>query len=161
MDQIFPHDEQPHNTAKEPIVYHQTPTSKRRSNHISPLSSGGLSSHVYEPRSRNVRPGSKPILAEIDDRYQAGEIHTSVGGNQGKGHSKVNVVRGIATVENSSVGSDLGSRLGTMSNLTDFFSSEVFHIVLHNPTTSHRLSKFCQSRACGENIEFLQRVSLI
>jgi hypothetical protein len=43
-------------------------------------------------------------------------------------------------------------------NITDFFSSEVFHIVLHNPTTAHRLLRFCQSRACGENMEFLQKV---
>lgn len=44
------------------------------------------------------------------------------------------------------------------NNITDFFSSEVFHIVLHNPTTAHRLLRFCQSRACGENMEFLQKV---
>ncbi|KAK0129223.1 hypothetical protein ONS95_001158 [Cadophora gregata] len=44
------------------------------------------------------------------------------------------------------------------ANLTDFFSSEVFNIVLHNPTTAHRFLRFCQSRACGENIEFLQKV---
>ena len=43
-------------------------------------------------------------------------------------------------------------------NVTDFFSSEVFQIVIHNPTTAHRFLKFCQSRACGENMEFLQKV---
>lgn len=32
------------------------------------------------------------------------------------------------------------------NNFTDFFSSEVFHIVLHNPTTAHRLLRFCQVR---------------
>jgi hypothetical protein len=42
----------------------------------------------------------------------------------------------------------------------DFFSSEVFNIVIHNPTTAHRLLKFCQSRSCGENMEFLQKVRL-
>jgi hypothetical protein len=42
--------------------------------------------------------------------------------------------------------------------ITDFFSSEVFQIVIHNPITAHRLLKFCQSRACGENMEFLQKV---
>jgi len=49
-----------------------------------------------------------------------------------------------------------GSGLG--GNMADFFSSEVFNIVIHNPTTAHRFLRFCQSRACGENMEFLQKV---
>lgn len=44
------------------------------------------------------------------------------------------------------------------NGLADFFSSEVFQIVLHNPTTAHRLSKFSQARMCGENMEFLEKV---
>ena len=52
----------------------------------------------------------------------------------------------------------IGAPSGNLSTMTDFFSSEVFHIVLHNPTTAHRFLRFCQSRACGENIEFLQKV---
>jgi hypothetical protein len=46
-------------------------------------------------------------------------------------------------------------------NTTDFFSSEVFQIIIHNPTTAHRFLKFCQTRACGENMEFLQKVICI
>jgi hypothetical protein len=46
------------------------------------------------------------------------------------------------------------------NGFTDFFSQEVFQIVLHNPTTAHRFMKFCESRACPENIEFLQKVSV-
>ncbi|KAL9029464.1 MAG: hypothetical protein Q9196_002286 [Gyalolechia fulgens] len=42
--------------------------------------------------------------------------------------------------------------------LADFFSPEVFQIVLHNPTTAHRLLKFSQARMCGENLEFLEKV---
>ncbi|CAL8583742.1 hypothetical protein XPA_009361 [Xanthoria parietina] len=42
--------------------------------------------------------------------------------------------------------------------LADFFSSEVFQIVLHNPATAHRLLKFSQARMCGENMEFLEKV---
>jgi hypothetical protein len=49
-----------------------------------------------------------------------------------------------------------GSGLG--GNMADFFSSDVFNIVIHNPTTAHRFLRFCQSRACGENMEFLQKV---
>lgn len=44
------------------------------------------------------------------------------------------------------------------NGLADFFSSEVFQIVLHNPTTAHRLSKFSHARMCGENMEFLEKV---
>lgn len=46
------------------------------------------------------------------------------------------------------------------STVTDFFSQEVFQLVIHNPTTLYRFFKFCQSRNCGENIEFLQKVQL-
>lgn len=46
------------------------------------------------------------------------------------------------------------------AGLADFFSPEVFQIVLHNPTTAHQLLKFSQSRFCGENIEFLEKVGL-
>ncbi|KAL9613410.1 MAG: hypothetical protein Q9167_002058 [Letrouitia subvulpina] len=46
------------------------------------------------------------------------------------------------------------------SGLADIFSGEVFRIVLHNPTTAHRLKKFSQARMCGENMEFLEQVML-
>ena len=52
-----------------------------------------------------------------------------------------------------------GSNLGA-NGLADFFSQEVFRIVLHNPTTAHRLLKFSQARMCGENMEFLEKVRL-
>ena len=42
--------------------------------------------------------------------------------------------------------------------VTDFFSPEIFQIVLHNPTTSYQLLLFSQSRFCGENMEFLEKV---
>lgn len=44
------------------------------------------------------------------------------------------------------------------NGLADFFSGEVFQIVLHNPTTAHRLFKFSKARMCGENMEFLEKV---
>ena len=50
---------------------------------------------------------------------------------------------------------------GMLTNgVADFFSPEIFQIVLHNPTTSHQLLKFSQSRFCGENMEFLDKVDL-
>ena len=56
------------------------------------------------------------------------------------------------TSQNTAVTSTSGSRL------PDFFAPEVFQTVLHNPTTSHQLLKFSQSRLCGENMEFLEKV---
>ena len=50
----------------------------------------------------------------------------------------------------------LGGMMGT--GAADFFSPEIFQIVLHNPTTSHQLLQYSQSRFCGENMEFLERV---
>lgn len=44
------------------------------------------------------------------------------------------------------------------SRLAEFFSPEVLHIVLHNPTTAHQLRKFARSRLCGENLDFLEKV---
>ena len=64
-----------------------------------------------------------------------------------------------ATSSRTTLGSgpkNVASANGT--SIMDFFSSEVFSLVLHNPTTAHRLMRFCQSRACGENMEFLQKV---
>lgn len=51
------------------------------------------------------------------------------------------------------------SATGSSARLADFFGPEVFQIVLHNPTTAHQLKKFAQSRLCGENLEFLEKVS--
>lgn len=45
------------------------------------------------------------------------------------------------------------------TRLADFFSPDVLHIVLHNPTTAHQLRKFARSRLCGENLDFLEKVS--
>ena len=53
----------------------------------------------------------------------------------------------------------LSGMMGT--GAADFFSPEIFQIVLHNPTTSHQLLQYSQSRFCGENMEFLERVGPI
>ncbi len=47
-----------------------------------------------------------------------------------------------------------------VSGVADLFSPEVFQIVLHNPATAHQLLKFSQARMSGENMEFLERVSI-
>ena len=44
------------------------------------------------------------------------------------------------------------------SRMPDFFGSGIFQVVLHNPTTSHQLLKYSESRFCSENVEFLGQV---
>ncbi|KAK7901032.1 hypothetical protein LTR67_003318 [Exophiala xenobiotica] len=62
----------------------------------------------------------------------------------------------LTSISRASHNTGLTSTSG--SKLADFFSREVFQIVLHNPTTSHQLLKFSRSRLCGENLEFLEKV---
>lgn len=45
------------------------------------------------------------------------------------------------------------------TRLADFFSPEILQIVLHNPTTAHQFRKFARTRLCGENLDFLEKVS--
>ena len=44
------------------------------------------------------------------------------------------------------------------NDIADFFNPEIFQVVLHNPTTSYQMLRFSQSRFCGENMEFLEKV---
>ncbi|KAL6249068.1 hypothetical protein RBB50_004131 [Rhinocladiella similis] len=44
------------------------------------------------------------------------------------------------------------------TRVPDFFAPKVFQAVLHNTTTFHQLLKFSQSRLCGENLEFLEKI---
>lgn len=62
----------------------------------------------------------------------------------------------------SVVSQDVSSpSLHSSSSMTtpEFFSQSTFHTVLNNPTISHQFLKFAQSRLCGENLEFLAKVS--
>lgn len=62
----------------------------------------------------------------------------------------------ISTLSRASHNTAINSSSG--GRLPDFFAPEVFQIVLHNPTTRHQLLKFSQTRLCGENLEFLEKV---
>lgn len=62
----------------------------------------------------------------------------------------------------ASVVSDFPSpsiKSSTSRKMPEFFSQTTFHTVLNNPTISHQFLKFAQSRLCGENLEFLAKVS--
>ncbi|KAA8574671.1 hypothetical protein EYC84_003921 [Monilinia fructicola] len=100
------------------------------------------SKHVpISPNSTKSTSESPRFIANSRDAESStrGSIHTS--------HS-----------DKESFSSRNGVGLSGAGNFADFFSSEVFYIVLHNPTTAHRFLKFCQSRSCSENIEFLQKI---
>ena len=61
------------------------------------------------------------------------------------------------TSDNRSLATDaLTSSSG--SRMPDFFSNDIFQVVLHNPTTSHQLMKFARTRMCAENLEYLAAV---
>ncbi|KAJ0116093.1 hypothetical protein J7T55_005039 [Diaporthe amygdali] len=62
----------------------------------------------------------------------------------------------VRSVRNSISGRTAKS--SASQNMPDFFSSEIFQVVLHNPTTSYQLLKFSESRLCAENVEFLSKV---
>ncbi|KAL8294499.1 hypothetical protein RB597_007817 [Gaeumannomyces tritici] len=46
------------------------------------------------------------------------------------------------------------------SRMPDFFGPSLFQVVLNSPTTAHQLQMYCESRFCGENMEFLQHIDL-
>ncbi|KAK0269266.1 hypothetical protein LTS16_003208 [Friedmanniomyces endolithicus] len=72
---------------------------------------------------------------------------------------------GMASSANSATDSmspmprDRMSGRSNSSRMPEFFGQSVFQTVLHNPAISHQLLKFGQSRLCGENMEFLARVT--
>ncbi|KAK8053639.1 hypothetical protein PG996_012940 [Apiospora saccharicola] len=63
----------------------------------------------------------------------------------------------VTTINNApSQNGSLSSR--GSSRLPDFFSQQVFQVVLHNPATAHHLLKFSENRVCSENVEFLVKI---
>jgi hypothetical protein len=50
---------------------------------------------------------------------------------------------------------------GREREMIDCFGSDVFRIVLNNPTTSQRFLRFCQAHGRGESVEFLEKVSTL
>lgn len=110
-----------------------------------------------EASAKEYNPSSRPASSHRRQGEQQEDYSVSRGDR-----NDLSSTKDIRTQELEGKGSVSGGKLPVSSiggtSLTDFFSSEVFHIVLHNPTTAHRFLRFCQSRACGENMEFLQKV---
>ena len=67
-------------------------------------------------------------------------------------------ISSVVSAPQSQASHTTGVSGSSTSRIPDFFSNEIFQIVLHNPTTSHQLTKFSQSRLSGENLEFLEKV---
>lgn len=65
---------------------------------------------------------------------------------------------GSVSVSEHTERTSTGISTSSSGKLTDFFGTEVFQIVLHNPTTAHQLTNFARNRFCGENMEFLEQV---
>lgn len=62
------------------------------------------------------------------------------------------------SVRQQSISGKTAASITSQSALPDFFSAGIFNVVLHNPTTAHRLLKFSETRLCSENVEFLSKV---
>lgn len=168
VDQIFQPTQPQEEPYIQPLSYSQprSPTTNRP-RRTSSTEQSALSTPL--PQVRRVRPQSMlrtsskvPPPSDMDESYGDEGYHTGLSEHSSvraprtpREQSSRDVVgRGGTIMEENRIGAPSGA----MSTMTDFFSSEIFHIVLHNPTTAHRFLKFCQSRACGETIEFLQRV---
>ena len=112
---------------------------------LPPLSPSTRGSRKVQSKSQTtyggVRGGSPSRWAENMNSRNPSTAHSEEGSASSR--------NGTGTTLNSSAPGN---------NMADFFSAEVFNIVIHNPTTAHRFKRFCQSRACGENMEFLQKV---
>jgi hypothetical protein len=79
------------------------------------------------------------------------ELKQNMSHNSSHVHGDVEVSRRRAGTLNGSTGS-MGS------SITDFFITEVFWFITHNPIMAYRFLRYCQSRNFGEATEFLQKV---
>jgi|SRR5450432_4409071 phototropin len=118
------------------------------------------------PRIKRSRKQSPPNLRQTNVAMGTRSNAQSVYGGQSSSNHNM-YESSTSTLDGNTVGSQRfqndmfaasNPNRGGMDGFTDFFSREVFQLVLHNPTTAHRFLKFCQARSCAENIEFLQKV---
>lgn len=122
-------------------------------NRTAPLSP--LPQHSGSPRrENNRRPKSQPTSQPPYEERRLG----SAGRGAEKDRSR-KMSMGQRDERSSKSGQTAVVNAPGRDNTADFFSWEVFQVVIHNPTTAHRFQRFCQSRACGENMEFLQQVN--
>lgn len=122
-------------------------------------------SHMGVNRTKPLPPPSSSAVSTRKDRSLSSRSNSTTlyderrGGSAG-GRAERDRQEILRESDEGSVSTRSGtlSGSGSQTSMADFFSSEVFQIVIHNPITAHRLLRFSQSRACGENMEFLQMV---
>ena len=100
----------------------------------------------------NVQPAPESENKLIKWRGATFEGHSSPTQGMSNGHSVTE--NGYAP---SHAPKPIMARTAT-ADVADFFNPEIFQVVLHNPTTSYQMLRFSQSRFCGENMEFLEKV---
>lgn len=129
-------------------VSHDEQNSYNRTPPLPPLSALEERSETTSPERIPTSHGSTTSPSESPRRdTHSRDTESSTRGSMRMGPS-----------EKESFSSRNGLGLSGAGNFADFFSPEVFYIVLHNPTTAHRFLKFCQSRSSSEDLEFLQKV---
>lgn len=111
-----------------------------------------------EAASDVVAIKSSPVPNALANRRR--ESYTLEGGHKSDAGSEVQHRRAMSPMEPSYAPSFSTQQTSHSehSKLADFFSSDVFQIVLHNPTTAHQLKKFSHQRLCGENLDFLDGI---
>ncbi|ESZ98724.1 hypothetical protein SBOR_0962 [Sclerotinia borealis F-4128] len=102
-------------------------------------------------------PSSKPIPISPKSTESASESPRRIKNSKDAESNTLGSMR-TSPSDKETLSSRNGVGLSGAGNFADFFSSEVFYIVLRNPTTAHRFLRFCQSRSCSEDLEFLQKI---
>ncbi|KAK8116309.1 hypothetical protein PG984_012811 [Apiospora sp. TS-2023a] len=101
----------------------------------------------YESRRRNSYSSISSRLSVPASYTGGGSVMSGMSGRRPS----------VTTINNApSQNGSLSSR--GSSRLPDFFSQQVFQVVLHNPATAHHLLKFSENRVCSENVEFLAKI---
>ena len=117
----------------------------------------GFNFDGHVPTKNNARTHSPPppnnfqgLVFEDEPRNESRQQTLTYDGDR-------TIKKHLGPRDNESIAETEVSTTSTL-RLANFFGLEVFQIVLHNPTTAHQLTKFCQSRFCGEGMEFLERM---
>lgn len=71
---------------------------------------------------------------------------------------RVQAVKPRTMIEVSPISGDDQPSMNEKSKVADFFAPDVFQTVLHDPTTARRFRSYCESSACVENVDFLEKV---
>ncbi|RDW91912.1 hypothetical protein BP5796_01306 [Coleophoma crateriformis] len=155
MDQVLQNGQSYQETINGTLNQYE-PVSPRRFRSMSFHKNGQHDTGLQRSKSKSgprERYGSPPLSL---DREGGADGRTATMRSRETSRSGSSGGYGTATpagARNTSAGTSIGSEV----HITDFFSPDVFQIVLRNPTTSHQFLKFCQSRSCGENMEFLEK----